>query len=169
MEDESAPRSLSGDLHIVLVAPQIPWNTGNVGRTCLAIGAQLHLVRPLGYSLDHRYLRRAGLDYWHHVQPRIWSGWSEFEAAIDQFGKPFLFSSEADRNLWSLEIPERAVLIFGSETAGLPKDIRQQFRDRLIAIPMQQGPVRSLNLSTSVAVAAYEARRQQAQADGRPS
>ncbi len=162
MEDESAPRGLPRDLHIALVAPQIHWNTGNAGRTCLAVGAQLHLVRPLGFSLDDRYLRRAGLDYWRHVRPRIWSSWSEFEAGVDQLGEPFFFSSEAKRDLWSIHFPTRSVLIFGSEATGLPDDIRQRNSDRLLAIPMQQGPVRSLNLSTSVAIAAYEARRQQA-------
>ena len=151
---------MSDRLHVALVAPEIPWNTGNVGRTCLAAGADLHLVRPLGFSLEDRYLKRAGLDYWPHVQPRIWLHWQAFEAALPELGEPFFFSAEAGRDLWSARFPPGAVLIFGSETSGLQPEIRQRNSDRLLAIPMADGPVRSLNLSTSVAIAVYEARRQ---------
>ncbi|MCP3960186.1 MAG: tRNA (cytidine(34)-2'-O)-methyltransferase [bacterium] len=147
-------------MHVALVAPEIHWNTGNIGRTCLATGASLHLIRPLGFSLDDRYLKRAGLDYWRHVEPRIWPGWQAFEANLPELGEPFFFSAEADRDLWSVRFPPGAVLIFGSETSGLPAEIRQHHADRLLAIPMVDGPVRSLNLSTSAAIAIYEARRQ---------
>ncbi len=162
-------------LHVVLVAPEIPWNTGNVGRTCLAAGARLHLVRPLGFSLDARRLRRAGLDYWQHVSPEVWPSWRAFEDALPRLGEPFFFSSEGTQDFWSVDYPDRTVLIFGSETAGLADDIRRQHRQRLLAIPMggdrvatgppqadrvATGPVRSLNLSTAAAIAIYEVRRQ---------
>ncbi len=147
-------------LHVALLAPEIPWNTGNLGRTCLAAGARLHLIRPLGFSLEDRYLKRAGLDYWRHVEPRIWPTWTAFEAALPELGEPFFFSAEGGRDLWSVRFPADPVLIFGGETSGLPAEIRQRFAERLVAIPMRPGPIRSLNLSTAAAVAVYEASRQ---------
>lgn len=147
-------------IQVALLAPEIPWNTGNLGRTCVATGVRLHLIRPLGFSLEDRYLKRAGLDYWQHVKPRIWPTWKTFEAALPDLGEPFFFSAEAGRDLWSVSFPENPVLIFGSETSGLPAQVRQAYPDRLIGIPMQQGPIRSLNLSTAAAVAIYEASRQ---------
>ena len=147
-------------LHVVLVAPVIPWNTGNAGRTCLALGARLHLVEPLGFSLDERAVRRAGLDYWRHVEPRVWPGWDAFAAALPELGEPFFFSAEGSRHLWSANYPERTVLVFGSETEGLPAAVRRTWSDSLLAMPMRRGPVRSLNLSTAVGIAAYEVVRQ---------
>lgn len=149
-----------GALHIVLVAPVIPWNTGNVGRTCLALGAQLHLVKPLGFSLDERQVRRAGLDYWRHVEPRIWPDWSTLADALPELGEPFFFSAEGDHDLWSVVYPARTVLVFGSETEGLPEEIRRGWSGRLLSLPMEPGPIRSLNLSTTAGIAAYEVRRQ---------
>ncbi|HET9226501.1 MAG TPA: TrmH family RNA methyltransferase, partial [Thermoanaerobaculia bacterium] len=84
------------DLHVVLVEPEIHWNTGNAGRTCLAAGARLHLVEPLGFSLDEREVRRAGLDYWPRVDPRIWPSWNAFEERMPELGEPFFFSAEAE-------------------------------------------------------------------------
>ncbi len=147
-------------IQVALLAPEIPWNTGNLGRTCLAAGARLHLIRPLGFSLEDRFLKRAGLDYWQHVRPRIWLTWAEFEAALPELGEPYFFSAEAGRDLWSVRFADRPVLIFGRETSGLSAEIRQQYAERLIAIPMRPGPVRSLNLSTAAAIAVYEASRQ---------
>ncbi|MFH1177285.1 MAG: tRNA (cytidine(34)-2'-O)-methyltransferase [Acidobacteriota bacterium] len=147
-------------LHVVLVHPEIAWNTGNAGRTCLAAGAQLHLVRPLGFSLDERELRRAGLDYWERVNPAIWRDWSDLEARLPAFGESFLFSAEGTRELWTVRFPARAVLIFGRESAGLPAELRHRFAGSLVKIPMADPGLRSLNLSTSVAIAVYEALRQ---------
>ena len=144
---------------VVLVQPDIPWNTGNVGRTCLAAGAHLHLVRPLGFSLDARHLRRAGLDYWPHVKPTIWPSWAAFESTLPDLGEAFFFSAEAEQELWQVDFPADSVLVFGRETEGLPAPIRQTYRTRLVKIPMAPGPVRSLNLSTAVAIALYEVRR----------
>ena len=84
-------------LHVALVSPEIHWNTGNAGRTCLAAGAQLHLIEPLGFSLGEREVKRAGLDYWERVQPRLWPDWDTFEAALPELGEPFLFTADAER------------------------------------------------------------------------
>jgi tRNA (cytidine/uridine-2'-O-)-methyltransferase len=148
------------DLNVVLVEPEIHWNTGNVGRTCLAAGAQLHLVEPLGFTLDEREVRRAGLDYWPRVDPRVWPSWAALEQELPSLGAPFFFSAEAPRTLWEVAFQERSVLVFGRESVGLAADIRARFRDRLVRIPMADPELRSLNLSTSVAVALYEVLRQ---------
>ena len=147
-------------LHVVLVHPEIHWNTGNAGRTCLAAGATLHLVRPLGFSLEERELKRAGLDYWPRVRPVVWRDWGDLEARLGELGEPFLFSAEAPRTLWEVAFPPRTVLVFGRETVGLPEDLRSRFPDRLVGIPMVDPELRSLNLSTAVAVAVYEVLRQ---------
>ncbi len=147
-------------LHVVLVHPEIPWNTGNVARTCLATGATLHLVRPLGFSLASKEVRRAGLDYWETLAPTVWCRWTSFEAQAAELGELFLFSAEADRSLWEVAFPQACVLVFGSESHGLPAELRRRYSHRLVRIPMAAGAVRSLNLSTSVAVALYEVLRQ---------
>jgi len=148
------------DLHVVLVEPEIHWNTGNAGRTCLAAGARLHLVEPLGFSLDEREVRRAGLDYWPRVDPRIWPSWEAFEERMRELGEPYFFSAEAKRDLWSVSYPERTVLVFGRESVGLSPEIRERYGDRLVTIPVLDREIRSLNLSTAVALAAYEVLRQ---------
>jgi tRNA (cytidine/uridine-2'-O-)-methyltransferase len=147
-------------LHVVLVEPEIHWNTGNAGRTCLAVGARLHLVRPLGFFLTQRQVRRSGLDYWQRVEPQIWSSWSEFEEDLPDLGEPFLFSVEGTRDYWSVAYPERTVLIFGKESVGLTPEIRQRYQDRLLRIPIADPGIRSLNLSTAVALGVYEVLRQ---------
>lgn len=148
------------DLHVVLVEPEIHWNTGNAGRTCLAAGARLHLVEPLGFSLEERELRRAGLDYWPRVDLRVWPSWEEIEQRLPEMGEPFFFSAEAPRTFWDVRYPRRTALVFGRESVGLPPEIRERWRDRLVAIPMLDAGLRSLNLSTSVALALYEILRQ---------
>jgi len=149
-------------IHVVLVHPEIHWNTGNAGRTCLATGATLHLVKPLGFSLDEREVRRAGLDYWDHVDRRVWPDWAAFEDALPTLGEPWFFSTKATHEFWDapLGAPEDLVLIFGRETGGLPTDLHRRFADRFLTMPILSPHVRSLNLSTCVAVAAYEALRQ---------
>jgi tRNA (cytidine/uridine-2'-O-)-methyltransferase len=150
----------SPQLHVVLVEPEIHWNTGNAGRTCLAAEARLHLVRPLGFFLGERQVRRSGLDYWSRVDPEVWDSWSAFEARLGGLGEPFFFSAEATREYWSVDYPERTVLIFGKESVGLAPEIRERHRDRLVRIPMADPEIRSLNLSTSVALGVYEVLRQ---------
>jgi tRNA (cytidine/uridine-2'-O-)-methyltransferase len=147
-------------LEVVLVTPDIPWNAGNLGRTCLAAGARLHLVRPLGFSLDERHVRRAGLDYWQHVDKQVWPSWDEFEKELPGLGRAFFFSAEGERELWQLDLRPPTVLIFGRESHGLPAELRERYRDGLVKIPMAPGPVRSLNVSTAAAIAIFEAKRQ---------
>lgn len=149
-------------MHVVLVHPEIHWNTGNAGRTCLAVGATLHLVEPLGFSLDEREVKRAGLDYWEHVDLRVWPDWAAFERALPALGEPWFFATAARQMLWDapLGADEDVVLVFGQETIGLPKDIQERYRERLVAMPMMSPLVRSLNLSTSVGIVAYEVLRQ---------
>jgi tRNA (cytidine/uridine-2'-O-)-methyltransferase len=150
-------------LHVVLVHPEIHWNTGNAGRTCLAAGATLHLIEPLGFSLDEKQVKRAGLDYWEHVDLRVWKSWSEFEAQLKGLGEPFFFSTKATQLFWDapLAAAEDVVLIFGRETGGLPADIHERYRGRFYKMPIHSPLVRSLNLSTSVGIAVYEVLRQQ--------
>ena len=147
-------------LHVVLVHPEIHWNTGAVGRTCLATGARLHLIRPLGFSLDDKQVRRAGLDYWPRVEPRVWESWPEFETEMAGLGAAFFFSAEAERTLWDVGFPDRTLLVFGRESVGLSPELRARYRDRLVKIPMADPELRSLNLSNSVAISSYEALRQ---------
>jgi len=147
-------------IHVVLVHPEIHWNTGNAGRTCLAVDAQLHLIRPLGFSLADRHLRRAGLDYWPRVRVTVWEDWAAFARELPRLGTPFFFTSRAPLRYDQVDYPEATVLIFGSESTGLPTALLAAEPDRSVAIPMHDPELRSLNLSTSVAVAAYEVRRQ---------
>ncbi len=149
------------DLHVVLVEPEIHWNTGNAGRTVLAAGAMLHLVEPLGFSLDAKQVRRAGLDYWSRVPVKLWPDWHALERALPSMGEPFFVSPEAERTIWDTRFPARSTLIFGSETKGLPESLREQHQKRLFSIPMKDQTLRSLNLSTAVGVVLYEVLRQQ--------
>lgn len=148
-------------IHVVLVYPEIHWNTGNAGRTCLAAGATLHLVEPLGFSLDEREVKRAGLDYWEYVDVRVWRTWEAFERELPSLGEPFFFSTKATRTFWDAPLGnENVVLIFGRETGGLPPELHERYRDRFVTMPMHSERIRSLNLSTSVGIAVYEALRQ---------
>lgn len=150
-------------VHVVLVHPEIHWNTGNAGRTCLATGTTLHLIEPLGFSLDEAQVKRAGLDYWEHVDVRVWPSWAAFEAELPRLGAPFFFETTATQLFWDVPLApaEGSVLVFGRETSGLPAALRERYADRLVGLPMVSEQVRSLNLSTSVAVAVYEVLRQQ--------
>ena len=149
--------------HVVLVHPEIHWNTGNAGRTCLATGATLHLIEPLGFSLDEREVKRAGLDYWEHVDVRVWPSWQVFERELPGLGEAWFFSTKATQVFWDapLGASRNVVLVFGRETGGLPAELHERYRDRFVNIPMHSPLVRSLNLSTSVAIAVYEVLRQQ--------
>ena len=153
--------------HVVLVHPEIHWNTGNAGRTCLAAGATLHLIKPLGFSLDEREVKRAGLDYWEHVDVRVWPNWEAFERELPALGEPYFFSTKATRLFWDapLGTPGSVVLIFGRETGGLPQALHERYQDRFVAMPILSPHVRSLNLSTTVAIALYEVLRQRRASD----
>jgi tRNA (cytidine/uridine-2'-O-)-methyltransferase len=156
-------------IHVVLVHPEIHWNTGNAGRTCLATGATLHLIEPLGFSLDEREVKRAGLDYWEHVDLRVWPDWETFEAQLPALGTPWFFSTKSTVPYWDapLAASEGTVLVFGRETAGLPDALHEAYTSQFVTMPMHSPHIRSLNLSTTVGVAVYEVLRQLASLDGR--
>jgi len=122
----------------------------------------LHLIEPIGFSLDERQVRRAGLDYWEHVDLRVWTGWESFERELPQLGEPYFFSTKATRLFWDVQLgaSEEVVLIFGRETGGLPADLHSRFADRFVTMPILSPHVRSLNLSTAVALGVYEVLRQ---------
>jgi tRNA (cytidine/uridine-2'-O-)-methyltransferase len=147
-------------LNIVLVEPEIHWNTGNIGRTSLAVGATLHLVQPLGFTLEDRHLRRAGLDYWPRVRLRVWPDWPTIEAELPRLGVPCFFTASAERTLWDVEFPDDAVVVFGRESVGLSPDILARYADRTARIPMVDPGLRSLNISTAAGVVVYEVVRQ---------
>ena len=149
-------------LHVVLVEPEIHWNTGNIGRTTLAVGAELHLVEPLGFSLHDRYLHRAGLDYWPRVRLRVWPSWTSIEARLPELGEPFFFSSHGGRSFWDVTYPEHVALIFGRESVGLPPALLARHASHTVRIPMLERDMRSLNLSTTAGVAMFEVARQRA-------
>jgi len=145
-------------LHIVLVQPEIPQNAGNIGRTCAALGAKLWLVRPLGFRMDERHLRRAGLDYWQYLDWEAVDDWSTLGQRLPDRA-PWLFTKTAERPYTAACFRRGDVLVFGSETQGLPPSLLQATAQRCLRIPMRP-EVRSLNLACSVAIAAYEAQRQ---------
>ncbi|MGI6174806.1 MAG: tRNA (cytidine(34)-2'-O)-methyltransferase [Christensenellales bacterium] len=146
------------NLNIVLVEPEIPQNAGNVVRTCAAIGAQLHLVKPLGFSMEDKYLKRAGLDYWMYADIQLHESLRDLMRIVGDTPY-FLFTTKADRMYTEPSYPPDVFLLFGKETAGLPDSLLEQKRNHCVRLPMQNG-LRSLNLSNSVAVAAYEVLRQ---------
>jgi tRNA (cytidine/uridine-2'-O-)-methyltransferase len=146
-------------LHVVLVEPEIPPNTGNVGRLCLATGAHLHLVQPLGFSIDDRTLKRAGLDYWKDVQVTVWESFAALQAAQSPETRYFFLTTKTDRPYWDEHFRDGDFLVFGRETKGLPEPLLAANRDRLLTIPMT-AQTRSLNLATSVGIVLYEAVRQ---------
>ena len=147
-------------LSIVLVQPEIPGNTGAVGRTCVALGAELVLIRPLGFVLSDARVKRSGLDYWPHVRLTEFASWDAFIAErqprADQL---FLFEEYAAHSFYEPDYPDDAYLVFGRETKGLPDTITAPLADRLFRLPMRSRHIRSLNLSNTVAVAAYRALR----------
>ena len=146
-------------MHIVLVNPEIPQNTGNIARTCAATGTRLHLIGPLGFSLDDRYLRRAGLDYWHLMEYQVYPDFGAFLEAHPGAAL-HLLSTKAPRSYTEAAYRDGDFLVFGCETRGLPENLLAHRLDRCLRIPMIP-QARSLNLSNSVAIVLYEALRQQ--------
>ena len=142
-------------LHVVLVEPEIPPNTGNVARLCAATGCVLHLVDPLGFSIDDRSLKRAGLDYWPAVSLVRHASLDAFLASFE--GALWLFSTRARQSYSEVQFRHGDALVFGKETAGLPQPLLDAHPDRALRIPMREGAVRSLNLSTAVGIVTYAA------------
>ena len=153
------PRVMSDPfLHVVLYQPDIPQNAGNIGRTCVAIGAKLWFVRPLGFRLDDRYLKRAGMDYWQHLDWEAVEDWRQLTERLA--GRRFwLLTKHADRLVWEADFARGDVLVFGSETRGLPESVHEEHRRQRLRLPMRE-EVRSLNLASTVNTVAYEAVRQ---------
>ena len=145
-------------LNIVLVEPEIPANTGNIARTCAATGARLHLIRPLGFDISEKAVRRAGLDYWHLVDVRVYDNLEDFFAKND-VRQLCCLSTKAPRCYTEAEFSEDCYLLFGKETKGLPEDFLEAHRDQCVRIPMRS-EARSLNLSNAVAITVFEALRQ---------
>jgi tRNA (cytidine/uridine-2'-O-)-methyltransferase len=145
-------------LHVVLYQPEIPYNTGSVGRTCVAVAAKLWLVRPLGFRIDDYYLRRAGLDYWEHLVWQVVDDWQSLAAALDG-RRLWFFTKKAERCYLEAAFQPGDALVFGNESSGLPENILGLDPNANLRIPTRAA-VRSLNLSNAVAVAAYEAQRQ---------
>jgi tRNA (cytidine/uridine-2'-O-)-methyltransferase len=154
----TAPGKRDPLFHVVLYQPDIPQNTGNIGRSCVAVGAKLWLVRPLGFLLDDRYLKRAGMDYWQHLDWEAVDSWSEIETKLA--GRTlWLLTKFADRLVWEATFGPGDVLVFGSETRGLPESLRSQHHARCLKLPMHEA-VRSLNLASTANTVMYEAIRQ---------
>lgn len=155
-------------LHVVLYQPDIPQNTGNIGRSCVAVGAKLWLVRPLGFQMDDRYLKRAGMDYWHLVDCEVVDSWEQLLLRLaksslpEQAAEPprlWLLTKFGEKLLWEADFQPGDVLVFGSETRGLPEAIRAVHHERCLRLPMRD-TVRSLNLASAANTVIYEAVRQ---------
>lgn len=161
----TAPEASPGfHYHLVLVEPEIPPNTGNAGRLAVATQSTLHLVGKLGFSISDKEVRRAGLDYWKHVDLKTHAGfeeWLTWLKANDPDAPFYLLSKKARRSIYDIDFPPRAALVFGKETQGLPEDLLKRYEDQTFSIPMFSSKIRSLNLSNAVSVTLYEAIRQQ--------
>ena len=147
-------------LHIVLYQPEIPHNTGAVGRLCLATQSRLHLIKPLGFSIDDKQLKRAGLDYWREVDVHVWDSFEDLRAAASPSAQVFYLTTKTTRAYWAAEFPDECYLVFGPETRGLPESLLTEEDAGCLTIPM--AGTRSLNLATSVGIVLYEAVRQRA-------
>jgi tRNA (cytidine/uridine-2'-O-)-methyltransferase len=146
-------------LNIVLVEPEIPPNTGNVARLCMAIGARLHLVSPLGFSLEEKMLRRAGMDYWAECDVRVWESWHALCESAGEEARMWFFTTKATRGFWDADYKRGDWLVFGRESRGLPESLLREHAPSCVRIPLREG-ARSLNLATSVGIGAFEALRQ---------
>lgn len=155
-------------IHAVLVRPEIPHNTGAIGRTCVALGCDLALVRPLGFALSDEYVRRAGLDYWSHLPLSVYDNWDDFLARASPARMHFL-STKGGRSLYDATFEPGDTLVFGSEGSGLPAPFYERYRDSLLRIPMPGEFARSLNLANAASIALYEAYRQITGGGLRPS
>ena len=148
-------------MNIVLVEPEIPPNTGNVARLCAATRTTLHLIEPFSFKLDDTQLKRAGMDYWQHVEWHQWKNWSAFTAGLQPDARLWFIESGGSQHYSEVKFAANDYLVFGRETAGLPKALLEENRARWLRIPMFNSDARSLNLSNCVALVLYEALRQQ--------
>lgn len=149
-------------MKIVLVTPEIPWNTGAIGRTCVALGLELILIKPLGFSLDEKAVKRAGTDYWQHVTLNQYDSWAHFlEVRQPNRTQLHFFEEDGAQTLYDPTYPDNAYLVFGCESAGLPPDILADMADRTFRLPMRSPLVRSLNLANVATAVVYQAMRTQ--------
>jgi tRNA (cytidine/uridine-2'-O-)-methyltransferase len=148
-------------MRVVLVEPEIPPNTGNVARLCAATKTELHLIEPFGFKLDDKQLKRAGMDYWQHVRWQRWKNWTAFREALPPNPRLWFVESNGPRHYGEADFKRDDYLVFGRETAGLPKALLEENRERWLRIPMFNADSRSLNLSNCVALVLFEALRQQ--------
>ena len=146
-------------LNITLVEPEIPNNTGNIGRTCVGLRSSLHLVGPLSFDLSEKKVRRAGLDYWPHLNLHQYESTEEWLSSLKDRSRVFLFTTKAEKSFYDVDYQVGDTLVFGKETAGLSAELRGMFAESCVKLPMP-GEVRSFNLANTVAVAAFEAYRQ---------
>lgn len=145
---------------VVLFSPDIPGNTGTIGRTCVALGLQLILIKPYGFSLDEKQLRRAGLDYWKYVDLKEYDSWDDFVAGENpRDDQLFFLTTKTDKVYFDAPYPSDAYLVFGKETKGLPDSIHQRYQDRMYTMPMGSEHIRSLNLANAATAVIYEALR----------
>jgi len=148
-------------MHVVLVEPEIPPNTGNVARLCAATRSTLHLIEPFGFKLDDTQLKRAGMDYWQQVTWKRWPSWKQFRSSVEATARLWYIESGGPQIYSEVKFHAEDYLVFGRETAGLPKALLQDDKDRWLRIPMLNPDARSLNLSNCVALVLFEALRQQ--------
>ena len=148
-------------MHIVLLEPEIPPNTGNIARLCAATRTKLHLIEPFGFKLDDAQLKRAGMDYWQQVEWRRWPGWQAFQEQLPASARLWFVESGGTRHYAEVRYAPEDFLVFGRETAGLPRDLLARHREQWLRLPMFNPESRSLNLSNCVAIVLYEALRQQ--------
>ncbi|MEZ5278085.1 MAG: tRNA (cytidine(34)-2'-O)-methyltransferase [Opitutaceae bacterium] len=147
-------------LHIILIRPEIPQNTGNIGRLCAFAGLRLHLIHPLGFTITDRHLRRAGMDYWKELDIRHHESWEAFTRAEQGPDRLWLLTTRGERSIWDAAFQAGDGLVFGNESSGVEPSIHEALADRRLVIPRFGPDLRSLNLSTSAGIAAYEALRQ---------
>jgi tRNA (cytidine/uridine-2'-O-)-methyltransferase len=146
-------------LNIVLIEPEIPNNTGNIGRLALATGSRLHLVKPFGFEIDDKRLKRAGLDYWQHLEVIYYDSMNDFFSK-NKNSKMVFLSSHGKQSHWDIKYTDNMFLVFGKESVGLPKHLTEKYKDRLFKIQMYSDHIRSLNLANAVSIIVYEGLRQ---------
>jgi len=159
MNNPTADHTSPSNFRIVLIEPEIPQNTGNIGRTCVGTQSELHLVKPFGFEINDKNLKRAGLDYWQYLKWFTYSNKEEWKKSVSDWDRVFFFSTKASKSYFDVSYQKGDYLVFGRETKGLPADLQELYPEKFVQIP-QYGPVRSLNVATAAAIALYEGLRQ---------
>lgn len=144
---------------IVLIEPEIPQNTGNIGRTCVGTQSELHLIEPFGFEISDKNLKRAGLDYWQYLKWYTYPDIEKWKSTVEDWDRVFFFSTKASKSYFEIDYKPGDYLVFGRETKGLPQELHDKYPEKFVQIP-QYGPVRSLNVATAAAIALYEGLRQ---------